>query len=134
MAAVKMPRTNGTENIANRESAVARGIDPRRYDPDAIKIKARAHSIRTIIRKLHSEVCPPLLITAFRVYWPNLDMRMTMKEAWLRVVYMEAISGKPWASYFMAERDEGRVPESGHGGDDKGLILEAIHGMLKDPV
>jgi hypothetical protein len=134
MPAEKIVKKDGMGRVNNRESAVVRGIDPRRNDAVDVVIKRREKSIRTLIRKLHDEICPPELITAFRVYWPNLNPRMTMKEAWLRVVYMEAIGGKPWASYFIAERDEGRVQESGHGGEGKGMILEAISGMMQDPV
>jgi len=130
MAAIKI----GPQfNVNNRESAVAHGLDPRRSDSIDLQIRKRGHNIRTIIRKIHDENCPQILITAFKCYWPGI-VKMTMKEAWLRIIYMEAIAGKPWASFFLAERDEGRIAEAGHSGENKGMILEALDKMMENPV
>jgi nitric oxide synthase oxygenase domain/subunit len=133
MPAVKIATGNGTERIYNRESAVSRGIDSRLNNKDQREINARGRNIRTMLRKIHDEECPGSLLTAFRVYWPRMRA-MTMKEAWLRVVYMEAIAGHPWASYFIADHDEGRVADQGHGGENQGIILEAIEKMMENPV
>jgi len=93
---------------------------------------ARTANIKSIIRSIHNEVCPEALLTAFRLYWPHLKI-ITMREAWIRVVYMEAIQGQPWASYFIADRDEGKVSEVGMP-NNKGTILEALEKEMENPV
>ena len=93
---------------------------------------ARTANIKSIIREIHTEICPEALLTAFRLYWPHLKV-ITMREAWIRVVYMEAIQGQPWASYFIADRDEGKVSEIGMP-NNKGTILEALDKEMENPV
>jgi hypothetical protein len=92
----------------------------------------RTANIKSIIRDIHNEICPEQLLTAFRLYWPHLKV-ITMREAWIRVVYMEAIQGQPWASYFIADRDEGKVSEVGMP-NNRGSILEAFDQEMKNPV
>ena len=84
----------------------------------------RYNSIKAFFNDLHDQEATGELLTAFRRYWPDMR-RMTMREAWLRVVYLEAIAGEPWASNFIADRTEGRITEGGSA-NDKGSILRAI--------
>jgi hypothetical protein len=46
---------------------------------------------------------------------------------------MEAISGQPWASEFIANRTEGKVVEGGIT-NDKGTILQALEQQLEHPI
>jgi hypothetical protein len=89
-------------------------------------------SIKNFLLELHDEECSGEILTAFRHYFPKLR-KMTMREAWLRVVYMEAIAAAPWASMFIADRSEGKVGEGGIA-NDKGTILSSIEQMLNNPV
>jgi hypothetical protein len=89
-------------------------------------------TIKQILNRVHNEDAPPAVVTAFQKYWPGIK-RMTMKEAWLRIVYMEAIGGAPWATQFIANRTEGLVG-TGYGEDNKGSILAAINKELQHPV
>jgi hypothetical protein len=89
-------------------------------------------SIKSFLNELHDEECSGEVLTAFRHYFPKLR-KMTMREAWLRVVYMEAIAAQPWASMFVADRSEGKVGEGGMA-NDKGTILGAIEKMLDNPI
>lgn len=89
-------------------------------------------SIKSLLNKIHNEPAPVIILTAFRTYWPDIQS-MTMKEAWLRIVYMEAIAGQPWASSFLAYRSEGNMDSSGLEAN-KGAILAAITSEMDNPV
>lgn len=94
---------------------------------------SRNADIRHILKRISNERAPDVLLTAFKLYWPGIQF-MTMREAWLRVVYMEAIQGQAWASYFIADRMEGKVAESGGLSNSKGAILDAIDKEMQNPV
>jgi hypothetical protein len=102
------------------------GDDPRKARGE------KPSTIKQVLNKVHREDAPPAVVTAFQKYWPGIK-RMTMKEAWLRIVYMEAIGGAPWATQFIANRTEGLVG-TGSGEDNKGSILAAINKELQHPV
>jgi hypothetical protein len=89
-------------------------------------------SIKSFLSEMHDEECSGEVLTAFRHYFPKIK-RMTMREAWLRIVYMEAIAAHPWASMFIADRSEGKVGEGGIA-NDKGTILAAVEQMLNNPI
>jgi len=106
--------------------------DPLTYTPTG-KLRTdrgKRKSIGKMLLELGDEVCPPELMTYYRKTFPCVG-NLTMREAWLRVIYMEALSGQSWASYFIAERTEGRVTE-GVKDDSKGLLLDAIDELVKD--
>lgn len=116
-------RFGGT--LFTNESALA-GSDP---------LKAAGEkplTIKQILNKVHNELAPPMVVKAFQKYWPGIK-KMTMKEAWLRIVYMEAIGGAPWATTFIANRTEGLV-DANTGTDNRGSILEAIQTDMDNPV
>jgi hypothetical protein len=92
----------------------------------------RFKSIKSFLVNMHDEEATGEILTAFRHYWPSIK-GMTMREAWLRIVYMEAIAGQPWASMFIADRSEGKVGEGGLA-NDKGTILNSIEQMLDNPI
>jgi len=139
MAAIKItPITSnsGKGLPRNREEAVARGLSPA-WKGEVLNPRgannSRAHfTIRDYLNKISDEDCPGELLTVYRKFWPTV-VSMTMKEAWLRITYMEAIGGNPSAWYFIADRLEGKVTETGIG-NNKGLILSAIDQMIENPV
>lgn len=92
----------------------------------------RPLTIKQTLNRIHKELAPPMVIKAFQKYWPGIK-KMTMKEAWLRIVYMEAIGGAPWATTFIANRTEGLV-DANTGTDNRGSILEAIQIDMNNPV
>lgn len=128
MAAVKIPvgkKPNTTEK------GIVRGLQPhssKTHNPRA----TNSRSIKNVLDGIHDEPAPAELLTAFRKYWPGIR-QMSMKEAWLRTVYMEAVAGQPWASFFVADRTEGKIGEGGLS-NGKGKILEAIDTMMDQPV
>jgi hypothetical protein len=89
-------------------------------------------TIKQTLNRIHKELAPPMVVKAFQKYWPGIK-KMTMKEAWLRIVYMEAIGGAPWATTFIANRTEGLV-DANTGADNRGSILEAIQVDMDNPV
>lgn len=137
MPATKIRSTDPKVIVKDRASAVAYGLTPAvpgqklrlEYPQNPIK---NYYTIKDILNRIHDEDAPAELLTAFRLYWPHMK-KMTMKEAWLRVVYMEAIGGQPWASMFIAERSEGKVSEGGLA-NSKGAILNAVDELMKNPV
>jgi hypothetical protein len=100
--------------------------------PNNIEALRKHRSIKNFLVELHDEECSGEILTAFRHYFPKIK-RMTMREAWLRIVYMEAIAAHPWASMFIADRSEGKVGEGGIA-NDKGTILAAVEQMLENPI
>jgi hypothetical protein len=94
--------------------------------------RSNSKSIRSLLNKIHQEYCPQVLLTVFKQYWPDIT-KITMKEAWLRIVFLEALSGQPWATQFIANRTEGAVETSGLA-EDRGTILSAIDKDVNNPV
>jgi hypothetical protein len=134
MAAIKVPQNDGKN--AEKVYLVKEYIPGA---PDNLSVYAavgqpgkQRTSIRAILTKIHDDYAPDVLLTVFKQYWPNLK-KITMKEAWLRIVYLEAIQGSPWATTFIANRTEGAV-ETGGLLEDKGTILSAIDRELQNPV
>lgn len=105
--------------------------NPARYDIDDMKNR-KTNSIKQTLNMLHSEPAPAVIMQTFQKYWPHIKS-MTMKEAWMRVIYLEALSGQPWATNFIAYRTEGPV-DSKADTDNKGSILAAIEEELRKPV
>jgi hypothetical protein len=115
------------------ETAVLKGLIPiRKGDkPRGTGHKlSEYYTIRKMLNNIADEVCPPEMLTVFRTYWPKICI-MTMKEAWLRTVYVAAIGGNESAWYFIADRTEGKVRE-GSLENGKGLILETIDKLVDD--
>ena len=128
------PTLNPRDIVKTREDAQAlgllppvKGCDPR--SPNGSR-KIPYYSIRKFLNTISDDICPDELIRAFRMYWPSIK-KLTMKEAWLRSVYIQAISGNMSATYFIADRMEGKVPE-GNTDNGKGTILEAIDKLTEE--
>jgi hypothetical protein len=135
--AIKIPKSGSPHDvIKDRESALAWGLQPLKkgqQPPQANNPGSKKfRSIKAFLNELHDEEATPELISVFRQYWPHMK-NMTMREAWLRVVYLEAIAGQPWASLFVADRTEGKVGEGGIS-SDKGTILKSIENMMENPI
>lgn len=122
-----VPGTSQQDKI-NRDYSYKNPVE---YDVDDVKNR-KVRSIKQTLNMLHSEPAPEIILQTFKKYWPQIKT-MTMKEAWLRVIYLEALSGQPWASNFIAYRTEGSVDNHADT-DNKGAILAAIDEELKKPV
>lgn len=85
--------------------------------------------IPDILRKLGEEDAPQCVSDELRKTFRRIGT-INMREAYLRVVYLEAIAGEEWAARFIAERTEGKVKD-GVGIDNKGAILDAIDKMIE---
>ena len=72
-------------------------------------------SIADILRKIGDEEIPSELSGQVRTLFRSIDSEglkeMKMTEGLLRLVYMYAIRGKPWAVQFIADRTEGKPRE-----------------------
>ena len=127
---VSEPPTPGTsiQDKINRDYSYKNPVE---FNVDDIKNR-KAKSIKQMINQLHAEPAPQVIMQTFQRYWPHIK-HMTMKEAWLRVIYLEALSGQPWATNFIAYRTEGNVDNKADT-DNKGSILAAIDEALRKPV
>lgn len=81
--------------------------------------------------KIGNEFIPPEMYEYFRNTFPNVPFKITFKEAWLRIVFMEALAGRDWACNFIADRLEGRVKDQNSTEEGKALLLSAIDRMVK---
>ena len=72
-------------------------------------------SIADILRKIGEEEIPAELSSQVQSLFGSLDSNelkdMKMTEGLLRLVFMYAIRGKPWAVQFIADRTEGKPRE-----------------------
>ena len=72
-------------------------------------------SIADILRRVGEEEIPAELRGQVRTLFSSIDTdglnEMKMLEGLLRLVYMYAIRGKPWAVQFIADRMEGKARE-----------------------
>tara|TARA_R100000734_G_C3290853_1_gene82687 strand:- start:504 stop:866 length:363 start_codon:yes stop_codon:yes gene_type:complete len=67
------------------------------------------NSIPDLLRKIGEESVPPELKQALSEKYTENELRdINMQEAVLRATYMYAVSGKPWAVQFIADRTEGK--------------------------
>ncbi len=77
--------------------------------------KGRPPSVRyipDILKKIGREtITQEKLLTQIRDYFPEVK-EVTFQEAVLRMAYLYAIQGKAWAIEFIAERTEGKVPQT----------------------
>jgi len=90
----------------------------------------KAFFIPDILKKIGEEWCPIVIAGELRKTFPMIGTIST-REAWLRVVYLEAIGGEEWASKFIADRTEGKIREASPS-DNKGAILDGIDKLLED--
>ena len=66
-------------------------------------------SIPDLLRKIGDEAVPAELKNLLKGKFSNAELNnMTMQEAVLRATYIFAVSGKPWAVQFIADRTEGK--------------------------
>tara|TARA_R100001082_G_C4281502_1_gene124085 strand:- start:168 stop:527 length:360 start_codon:yes stop_codon:yes gene_type:complete len=81
-------------------------------NPNNINKKGRPKgttSIPDLLRKIGEEEVPRELKEALKTKYNHIDLKdLNMQEAVLRATYMFAISGKPWAVQFIADRTEGK--------------------------
>ena len=69
-------------------------------------------SIPDLLRRIGEEDIPEELKDVLKKQFNPDDVdNMNMQEAILRTTYMYAISGKPWAVQFIADRTEGKALE-----------------------
>ena len=81
-------------------------------NPDNINKEGRPRgttSIPDLLKRIGEESVPEELKELLEKQFDSVDVDdMTMQEAVLRSTYMYAVSGKPWAVQFIADRTEGK--------------------------
>jgi hypothetical protein len=73
----------------------------------------KVKSIPDILQKVGKEkIESHRLLSHIANYFPGIAKDLTFQEAVLRLVYAYAIEGAPWAVQYIAERTEGKVPQT----------------------
>ncbi len=70
-------------------------------------------SIKDQLRKIGEEYSPEELVKEVRkIFHIPKKRKITMDECIWRMVYVAAVRGKPWAINFIADRREGKAPQT----------------------
>jgi hypothetical protein len=88
-------------------------------NPNAGNAPRQYQTINSLLRKLGTEICPEEQIKEIRKIFPDFQPRegMTIQEATIARVWLEAARGMSWAQEFTAERTEGKVPNTLYAGN-----------------
>ena len=98
-------------------------------NPDGRPPKVR--TISDILGKIGLEEINEEAINTMKNFFPNvrLDDTMSYMEAVLRMAFIYALQGKPWAIQFIAERTEGKVTQPIDVNAYQGVQLEELQNL-----